>query len=175
MAQWMTPTQAAKQCGVRPQQVYQWMKAHDIQSQEQNGKTLVALEEVQKRAQRVAKRGPGKSGVKAKGGRPIRSGDVLAWNTKTRTRVSQVDKVGENLISTTDRAIRPQIPRLNLDAWMTPESLQESLAKGEVHLVDDEAIVRMLLVQWQLTRPALASSLQAWVDANLGSNEAASV
>jgi len=174
----MTPVQAAKMLGIRPQIVYGFIRSTRIGTYSNPaGKTaLVDLDEVARvaggvRHHREKDPATGKPVRKAP---PVSRGSVVSYHgyikgiRKQREKPHKVAVVTE-VVNNDDGQPTLIATRRGESATMywEAEALAERIAKGACHIESAETLLGVIMYSWTHTEKIeLAASLQLWAEAN---------
>jgi hypothetical protein len=175
----MTPVQAAKEVGIRPQQVYGFIKHHRVNTYSNPaGKTdLVSLSEVKAAAGQVKhhrEKDP-TTGKPLRRKPPVSRGTLVSAHGymtgepkgKRAHRVNVVTDVinDEDSGDPSLVAIRPNGEAATL--YWEAEDLAARIGKGICHIESAESLLSVVMYHWvHNEQPELAASLQLWCESN---------
>src|SRR3954466_1482554 len=173
----MTPVEAAKALGIRPQMVYGFIKHNRVKTwQNPSGKAdLVDLKEVESVAKAVRHHVP-----KDESGKPVRRsagvsrGTMITSHAHTRGqkpggnhRMSVVSQVGDldgfldnSYVWTYDENGMPRV-------MYEENGLAEQIRTGKCHIESAPGVLGVLMFHWDAQgRPDLAAALRVWCEVN---------
>jgi hypothetical protein len=177
MGKRMTPVEAAKELGIRPQMVYGYIKHNRIGTfNNPEGKTqLVDLDEV-KAVTKTVKPHRAKdptTGKPIKRTAGVQRGSLVTYHAHMKGeqsprphRVVVVDQIrlgedGQPLNIVTVRGDGVEGP------WWETEELADMIAKGKCHIESPEKLLGVVMFHYVHTeQPELAASLDLWIQAN---------